>query len=81
MIYFPVPWIHRINPVPWLPLDFAPFSPAHPSKPSPRVGRTPLGLITMNRGEPLAHKPWPSGQEAHKVAGSGLGKWRDREMG
>lgn len=85
MIYFPVPWIHRMNPVLRFPPQFPRFgvpSP-QPTQASPLAGweGPPLGLVTMNRGEPLAHKPRPSGQEADKGAGSGLGKWRDRETG
>lgn len=74
MIYFPVPWIHRINPVSWFPPPVAPFwsafFPTHPSKLSPRVGRDPFGLITTNR-EPLAYNTQPSARRQMRLPAPG----------
>lgn len=85
MIYFPVSWICRINPVPLLPpqisLHFG-VPCLQPTRASPLLGwegHPPPSILTMNRGETLAHKPWPSSQEADKTAGCGLGKQRQRD--
>lgn len=82
MIYFPVPWIRRINPVPWFPPHFPRLECLLSSPPEKAVsqgGKDPLGLITMNR-EPLAPKPGPPARRQTRLLARG---WEngDRERG
>lgn len=83
MIYFPAPWIHRINPVPRFPPPvFPPWSAFPPTR---RASCLPGWEGTPRPRYHEQRAPGPQnpalGQEADEVAGSGLGKCKDREMG